>query len=188
MDSKLLFLPAPKKKALKKHLPFLLPAFLGFLIILTSWQKIDFFLKRKAQFKVGLWSQMPSTHFGFARYLFEKGQKDLSQKEFEVGKGQVEALDKTSLGFLFKKDLEKTEKIINQEKDIRAQLAIVDKKLENMPYCWQLLLKKAILSYRVYENETSKTSWNLAYWLNPNNEEVLGLGERFALASQQNIK
>ena len=178
MNSKLLFLPAPKKEDLKKQLPFLLPALLAFLIVLTSWQKFNFFLDQKAQFKVGLWPQIPSAHFAFARDLFQKGQGGLSQKEFKVGKKQVESLDKTYLGFLFKKRLEKTEKIINQEKDIKKQLAMLDSQLEKTPYCWQLLLKKAILSYRIYEDGAAKKAWRLAYWLNPNNKEVLGLGEK----------
>jgi len=138
VNSKLLFLPAPKKEDLKKQLPFLLPALLAFLIVLTSWQKFNFFLDQKAQFKVGLWPQIPSAHFAFARDLFQKGQGGLSQKEFKVGKKQVESLDKTYLGFLFKK----------------------------------------ILSYRIYEDGAAKKAWRLAYWLNPNNKEVLGLGEK----------
>lgn len=183
MSPKLLFLPRPKKKIVKKHLPFLLPGFLGFLIILTCWQKVDFFLERGAQFKASLWPQLSVSHFAFSGDLFQKGQRDLSQKEFKIGEKQVEVLNKIYLGFLFRGDLLETEKIIHREEDIRKELKILEKQLEETPYSWQLLLEKAVLAYQVYEDGLAKEAWDLAYWLDPNNEEVLKLEEKLGFLS-----
>lgn len=180
MIPKLLFLAASKKKVVKKHLPFLLPAVLGFLILLMTWQKVDFFFSKKTQLKAALWPQLPSAHFVFARDLFEKGQKSLSQKEFEIGKEQIEVLNKVYLGFLFKKDLQKIEKLIYKEKNIKKELKKLEEQFEKTPYSWQLLLKKAVLAYQIYEDKQAKEAWGLAYWLDPNNEEVLGLGEKLS--------
>ena len=182
MNPKLLFLPTPKKIVKdKKYLQFLLPLILGFLILTLIWQKTEGFLFKKAQFNVSLWPQIPFSHLAFSRDLFEKGQKDLSQKQFEIGKNQVEILNKVYLGFLFERDLLETEKIINQEGDIKKQLEILEEQLEEMPYSWQLLLKKAVLSYQIYENEKAEDAWSLAYWLDPNNEEVLVLKDKLEI-------
>lgn len=181
VSPKLLLLPPPKKIASKKHLPFLLPMILGFLIILTAWQKNGFFFSEKAQFKTKLWPQLPTTHFSFARDLLNKGQKGLAQKEFDIAKNQVEDLNKIYLGFLFKKNLKRTEELIYKEEKIEEELEELEEQLEKTPYSWQLLLKKAVLAYQIYQNEKAQEAWQTAYWLDPNNEEVLGLKEKLEI-------
>ena len=118
------------------------------------------------------WPQFPSSHLKLARALIINGHEELAKKELVIGQQQLQGLKILFIDYFFQTELKKTQNLINQKADLEINLKTVGLQLESYPYSWQLLLKKGLLKYQIYQDKEAQKILNLTFWLYPNNHEI----------------
>lgn len=162
----------------KTHWMFSWTPFLFLLFLFALFVAQLFYPKSKLETSiryVQLWPQLPASHFALARSLTENGYEELAQKEFLKGESLTKNLKYVLLGWLFKRDLEETKKMVFQKEALTNKLNEVNELLSSYPYSWQLLLKKSVLDYQLYQDGQASAAADLAFWLDPGNKTVIKL-------------
>lgn len=169
----LLLLPAPKPDAFSEMKSWLVTILLAlFLIGLLSQNFGSSSDIKKTIKQAQRWPQVPSSHFKLARILFLNGQEELAEKELKVGQQQIKRLKFLSLDFLFRREQENTQALVKLKPALSTQLEKINQKLEIYPYSWPLLLRKAVLEFRLYQQEQAQEAADLAFWLNPEGKQI----------------
>lgn len=169
----LLLLAAPKIDRLKNLLSWLaafLLAIISFgLVLQGSWPTSPL---NQALRSVQRWPQFPGSHYLLAQALTIHGQGELAHKELALGEKQQQFFQLFSLGRFFQSHQEAAKKQVNQKANLEAELVRLNQQLEVSPFSWQLLLEKAVIEYRLYQDSSAQQTADLALWLNPENSQV----------------
>jgi len=161
------------KEPSKNFLPWLATFFLAIttfgLVLQISWpaSPLDQAL-RVAQ----RWPQFPKAHYLLAQALTAHGQEELAHKELALGEKQQRLLQLFSLDRFFQFHQKAAKEQVNQKAGFEAELVKFNQQLEVSPFSWQLLLKKAVIEYRLYQDGSARQTADLALWLNPESDQV----------------
>ena len=74
-------------------------------------------------------------------------------------------------------ELKKTEATIQKTQQIRQEIQLWERALDEKSNYRDVLLRLALLNYQINQNEEAKDYWGRANYLDPNNEEVVKVGE-----------
>lgn len=113
----------------------------------------------KAQERAAWWPWSAKRHAEMALIWFENGNEDQAIKELKKANKKSQSLTKA-------------EEKVRQPEKIRQEIASWEKIIEEKPYYRDVLLRLALLNYRLYEDEKAVDYWERANYLDPNNEEV----------------
>ena len=168
-----MLLPAPKTDSSKNILIWLATSFLAIaafgLILQNSWpaSPLDQVLRTTQR-----WPQFPPSHYLLAQVLTAHGQGELAHKELVLGERQQRFLQLFFLGRFFQLHQKAAKEQVNQKASLEAELVKLNQQLKISPFSWQLLLKKAVIEYRLYQDGSARQAADLALWLNPENSQV----------------
>ncbi len=96
----------------------------------------------------------------------------MAQKELAIGDQQTQSLKKILVGWIFQFDENRTKNLVGEKQRLENELEATNRQLTTYPYSWQLLLKKSLVSYQLYQDQASQKALDLASWLTPENQEV----------------
>lgn len=119
------------------------------------------------QMRTAWWPWSVKAHSKMALAWFENGNEEKALEELQLANRLV--IFKTEK---IKAELKKTESIVNEPKEIGEEIKSWEKILKEKPYYKDVLLRLALLSYQIYEDEKAKEYFEQAYYLDPNGEEV----------------
>jgi len=122
--------------------------------------------------QVGWWPWSAKSHARMALEWMENGDEEKALLEL---KRANELVLWETVGV--KESLKKTEDKVLEPERIREEIGSWEKVLEEKPYYRDVLLRLALLSHQVYEDEKAQEYFERAEYLDPNNEGVQKIGE-----------
>lgn len=132
--------------------------------------------KEKLILKTARFPFLPNSHLQLSNYLFENN--NLTRAEVEV-----KIIENSSLlSFILKipslnKYYLQTKTIITKPNKIGMEINAIEKVLINKPFYRDLLLKKSLLHWKMWTQNSAEESLKKASYLDPNNPKVKKLEE-----------
>lgn len=117
--------------------------------------------------RAGWWPWSAKSHAEMALVWFENGNEVEAVRELELANRLLVIKTQT-----VEDNLKRAEEKVRQPGKIRGEIESWEKVLEEKPYYRDVLLRLALLSYQIYEDEKAQEYFERAKYLDPNNEEV----------------
>lgn len=159
-----------KIRSLRQHSPLLV---LIILIALIVGQQIynNSSLKKSIVLAKN-WPSFPQSHLRLSVSLANNGYEQLAKKELLIAQKQILNLKLLDLDKALNQPMEMAKKQVLLKTRLEKELAATNQLLLTYPYSWQILLKKARLSYQLGQNDNYRQALKKANWLSPNNRFV----------------
>ncbi|HUV46944.1 MAG TPA: hypothetical protein VMW29_02300 [Candidatus Bathyarchaeia archaeon] len=153
---------------------FVLFGLLFFLLLNLCWPKKEI---DKAKLGASRWPLSVEKHLALSRTFFQNGNEPKALEELTLAKRLYQPLKFFDFTDKLKKQLEETEKLVFSRQKTKEEIEHWKAILQSKPSSRDIFLQLALLHYQLLDEERTKEYWQKAFYLDPNSEIVLKIGQ-----------